>query len=152
MGLLEAFWKPPEQGAGGKPAAPELSERSKTRISEAEKKATKLGYQVKVRLAYLGESQTNAKLQMQAIVGTFKQFNSTNLNGFKVSSASFKKEDLEKYRARLFADKGYILNCHIQMWRHQTLSGQAPKLPSRRVNYQSSLATTLSTPTLVPLA
>ena len=110
MGLLEAFWKPPEQGAGGKPAAPELSERSKTRISEAEKKATKLGYQVKVRLAYLGESQTNAKLQMQAIVGTFKQFNSTNLNGFKVSSASFKKEDLEKYRARLFADKGYILN------------------------------------------
>lgn len=110
MGLLEAFWKPPEQGAGGKPATPELSERKKTQISEAEKKATKLGYQVKIRLAYLGESQTNAKLQMQAIVGTFKQFNSTNLNGFKLSGASFKKEDLEKYRARLFADKGYILN------------------------------------------
>ncbi len=110
MGLIEAFWKPPEQGAGGKPAAPELSDRSKTRIAEAEKKATKLGYQVKIRLAYLGESQTNAKLQMQAIVGTFKQFNSTNLNGFKISSASFKKEDLEKYRARLFIDKGYILN------------------------------------------
>lgn len=110
LGLLEAFWKPPEQGAGGKPAAPELSERNKTRISEAEKKATKLGYQVKIRLAYLGESQTNAKLQMQAIVGTFKQFNSTNLNGFKISGASFRKEDLEKYRARLFADKGYILN------------------------------------------
>lgn len=110
MGLLEAFWKPPEQGAGGKPAAPEISERNKTRIAEAEKKATKLGYQVKIRLAYLGESQTNAKLQMQAIVGTFKQYNSTNLNGFKVSGASFRKEDLEKYRARLFVDKGYILN------------------------------------------
>lgn len=110
MGLLEAFWKPPEQGEGSKPAAPELSERSKTRIAEAEKKATKLGYQVKIRLAYLGESQTNAKLQMQAIVGTFKQYNSTNLNGFKMSSASFKKEDLEKYRARLFDNKGFILN------------------------------------------
>lgn len=108
---LEALWKPPEQGSGGgSSASPELSERSKTRISEAEKKATKLGYQVKIRLAYLGESQTNAKLQMQAIVGTFKQFNSTNLNGFKVSSTSFRKEDLEKYRARLFADKGYLLN------------------------------------------
>jgi len=107
---LEALWKPPEQGAGGKPATPELSERSKTRISEAEKKATKLGYQVKIRLAYLGENQTNAKLQMQAIVGTFKQFNSTNLNGFKMSGASFRKEDLEKYRARLFIDKGFILN------------------------------------------
>lgn len=107
---LEALWKPPEQGSGGSSSAPELSERDKTRIAEAEKKATKLGYQVKIRLAYLGESQTNAKLQMQAIVGTFKQYNSTNLNGFKMSGASFRKEDLEKYRARLFADKGYILN------------------------------------------
>lgn len=110
LGLLEALWRPPEQGAGGKPAAPELSDRNKTRISEAETKATKLGYQVKIRLAYLGESQTNAKLQMQAIVGTFKQFNSTNLNGFKMTNMSFHKEDLERYRARLFADKGYILN------------------------------------------
>ncbi len=110
LGLLEAFWKPPEQGTGGTAAKPELSERNKTRIAEAEKKATKLGYQVKIRLAYLGESPTSAKLQMQALVGTFKQFNSTNLNGFKIANASFRKEDLEKYRARLFANKGYILN------------------------------------------
>lgn len=110
LGALEALWRPPEVGVGGKPAVPELSERDKTRIAEAEKKATKLGYQVKIRLAYLGESQTNAKQQMQAIVGTFKQYNSTNLNGFKMSAPSFRKEDLEKYRARLFADKGYLLN------------------------------------------
>ena len=75
IGLLEIFealWKPPEGGAKVA-GAPELSERSKTRISEAQAKATKLGYQTKIRLVYLGESQTNAKLQMQAIVGTFKQ-------------------------------------------------------------------------------
>jgi len=47
---------------------------------------------------------------MQALVGTFKQFNSTNLNGFKVSGSSFKREELEKYRARFFIDRGYILN------------------------------------------
>ncbi len=110
FGLLEAFWKPPEQGSGGAPAPKELSERDKTRVSEAEKKATKLGYQVKIRLAYLGESSTSAKQRMQAIVGTFKQYNSTNLNGFKVTGASFKSEDLAKYRSRLFIDKGYILN------------------------------------------
>ncbi len=110
LGALEALWRPPEIGAGGQAAAPELSERDKTRIAEAEKKATKLGYQVKIRMAYLGESQTNAKLQMQAIVGTFKQFNSTNLNGFKMANPSFRKEDLEKYRARLFTDKGFLLN------------------------------------------
>ncbi len=108
--FFEALWKPPEQGTSGPAAPKELSDRDKTRIAEAEKKATKLGYQVKIRLAYLGESQINAKQRMQAIVGTFKQYNSTNLNGFKVSNASFKKEDLAAYRARLFIDKGFILN------------------------------------------
>ncbi len=109
-GLFEALYKPPEGGAGGSDKPKELSDRDKTRISEAEKKATKLGYQVKVRLAYLGESTTNAKLRMQAIVGTFKQYNSTNLNGFMITKSSFKKEDLAQYRARLFNDRGFILN------------------------------------------
>lgn len=108
--VLEALWKPPEGTAGAPAAGKELSDRDKTRISEAEKKAAKLGYQVKLRIAYLGESQTNAKLQMQAIVGTFKQFNSTNLNGFKMSSPSFAKDDLMFYKARSFADRGFILN------------------------------------------
>lgn len=109
LGLLGALWTPPEAGKGTS-AVPEVSDRDKTRIAEAEKKATKLGYQVKIRLAYLGDSTVNAKLRMQAIVGTFKQYNSTNLNGFKMSEASFKKEDLGDYRARSFNDPGYILN------------------------------------------
>ena len=109
-GLLAALWQPPEASKGTAAAPKELSDRNKTRIAEAEKKATKLGYKVKIRLVYLGESNTNARLRMQAIVGTFKQFNSTNLNGFKISNTSFKKEDLVKYRARSFNNGGYILN------------------------------------------
>lgn len=110
-GLFEALWKPPEQGSGsGGTSGKELSDRDKTRIAEAEKKATKLGYQAKIRVAILTESQTNARLRMQAIVGTFKQFNSTNLNGFKMTRDSFRKEDLARYKTRLFADRGYILN------------------------------------------
>lgn len=108
--LIESLWKPPETGPGGAPIVKEVTDRDKTRLAEAEKKATKLGYQVKIRMAYLGDSQTNAKLRMQALVGTFKQFNSTNLNGFKMASDSYSKEDLAKYKARLFADRGYILN------------------------------------------
>lgn len=107
--FFEALWKPPEQSMS-ESGEKILSDREKTRITEAEKKATKLGYQVKIRLAYLGESETNAKLQMQAIVGTFKQFNSTNLNGFKSAGGTFSKDALAEYRARLFNDKGYILN------------------------------------------
>ena len=107
--FFEALWRPPEQTTAGS-GEKVLSERDKTRISEAEKKATKLGYQTKIRLVYLGESQSSAKLQMQAIIGTFKQFNSTNLNGFKGGVVSFKKEDLQVYKQRTFTDKGYILN------------------------------------------
>jgi hypothetical protein len=108
--LFEALWKPPEAKEGEKKEVKELSDRSKTRIAEAEKKATKLGYKVKIRLAYLGEDSTHARQRMQAIVGTFKQYNSTNLNGFKVTNASFRKEELAKYRQRSFGRGGFLLN------------------------------------------
>lgn len=107
--MLEALWKPPE-GGDKVTIAKELSDRDKTRISEAETKATKLGYEVKIRVAYLGENQTTARQQLQAIVGTFKQFNSTNLNGFKASNASFSKESLIPYRQRQFGSGGFVLN------------------------------------------
>lgn len=107
--VLEALWKPPEANEKVT-VAKELSDRDRTRISEAESKATKLGYQVKIRVAYLGESQEHARQQLQAIVGTFKQFNSTNLNGFKASGATFSKEGLAPYRQRQFGSGGFILN------------------------------------------
>lgn len=108
---LGALFAPPTGGSGGDGEKKvELSERDKTRIAKAEEKATKLGYEVKVRLAYLGKDQINAKLNMQALVGTFKQYNSTNLNGFKLTGGSFKLEDLDQYKLRQFADRGFILN------------------------------------------
>lgn len=107
--IIEALWTPPTSSSSeAKPK--ELSEREKTRIAEVEKKSTKLGYRVKIRIAYLGEDQNDAKLRMQAIVGTFKQFNSTNLNGFRMTNSSFQREDLAPYTSRLFTDRGFILN------------------------------------------
>lgn len=105
-----AFFRPPSGGTGSEAKPAELSERDKTRIAKAEEKATKLGYEVKIRLTYLGNDQTNAKLNMQALVGTFKQYNSTNLNGFKLTGSSFKMEDLDAYKMRQFASHGFILN------------------------------------------
>ena len=108
--LLSALSTPPSGGSGSPKPAVELSERVKSQISAAETKATKLGYQVKIRLAYLGDSEINAQLDMQALVGTFKQYNSTNLNGFKSIGGSFNREDLEAYKLRQFTDEGFILN------------------------------------------
>ncbi len=77
-----ALIKPPEATAQLAPAH-EISERDKTRITAIEEKSRKLGYQVKVRILYAGNDATTARLRMQAMVGTFKQFNTTNLNGFQ---------------------------------------------------------------------
>ena len=107
--VLAALWRPPEGGTE-QPVKVELSERDKTRVAKAEEKATKLGYQVKIRLVYVGSNEMNAKLNMQALVGTFKQFNSTNLNGFKMTGATFDRNALDAYKTRQFTDEGFILN------------------------------------------
>ena len=107
--LIGALFRPPAGGTNSDVKV-ELSERTKNQISKAEEKATKLGYEVKIRLAYLGDSDVDAKLNMQALVGTFKQFNSTNLNGFKQVGGSFNASDLDAYKMRQFADHGFILN------------------------------------------
>lgn len=107
--VLAALWRPPEGGTGNEIKV-ELSDRTKTQLAKAEEKATKLGYEVKIRLAYVGSDQTSAKLNMQGLVGTFKQFNSTNLNGFKMTGATFDKNALDSFKERQFTDHGFILN------------------------------------------
>lgn len=106
--IIAALWRPPEGTETD--SASELSERDKTRIAKAEEKATKLGYQVKIRIAYVGQSEIEAKLNMQALIGTFKQFNSTNLNGFKSLGLSSDPRALDAYKLRQFTDDGFILN------------------------------------------
>lgn len=88
----------------------DLGEREKSRIQAITDKNIKLGYQVKIRLAYLGANESAASLHMQALVGAFKQFNTTELNGFKQKSSSFNVKFLEAYRQRDFKDQGFILN------------------------------------------
>lgn len=104
-----ALFRPPAGGTDSEVKI-ELSERDKNRIAKAEEKATKLGYEVKIRLVYLGQNETDAKLNMQALVGTFKQYNSTNLNGFRQLGGSFNKDDLDAYKMRQFSNRGFILN------------------------------------------
>jgi hypothetical protein len=103
-----ALVRPPTGTGEGKP--PEISERDKSRITAIEEKSTKLGYQVKIRLLYAGHDQHTARLRMQALVGAFKQFNTTNLNGFTSRASSYSRDKQLEYQARLFIDKGYILN------------------------------------------
>ncbi len=105
----KAIFKAPESKTAA-PTKPELSVGQQYVIKAVEEKITKLGYQVKIRIAYLGPDQVTAKSRLQAIVGGFKQFNTTNLNGFTNTKMYDSHEFLEDYQARLFFDQGYILN------------------------------------------
>ena len=106
--FLPALVAPPESDKKDN-KKPELSTGKQTAIKAVEEKITKLGYQVKVRIAYLGPENLT-RHRMQAIVGGFKQFNTTNLNGFAVSKIHHNQSFLQEYRARLFMDNGSILN------------------------------------------
>jgi hypothetical protein len=79
-------------------------------MKAVEEKTTKLGYEVKVRIAYLGPDETLAKQRMQAIIGGFKQFNTTNLNGFAATKYFNHQDFIDNYRSRLFFDHGFVLN------------------------------------------
>lgn len=105
--VFEALNKPPEPV---EKATAELSERDRSRIRAIEEKGTKLGYQVKIRIVYAGPKENLARLRMQAIQGAFKQFNTTNLNGFQSKGNSFSSDKLIEYQTRFFIDSGYILN------------------------------------------
>jgi hypothetical protein len=106
--VLAALVRPPNPAGNTKER--ELSERDKSRISAIEEKGTKLGYRVKIRLIYAGHDQHTARLRMQALVGAFKQFNTTNLNGFEAKNVSFNRDKQLEYQTRFFIDKGFILN------------------------------------------
>ena len=54
--IIGALFRPPAGGTGSDEKV-ELSERAKTQIEKAEEKATKLGYEVKIRLVYLGSNE-----------------------------------------------------------------------------------------------
>ncbi len=106
--MLWLLFQPPEQSA--KSGDGELSERDKSRVTAIEEKSKKLGYHIKVRIVYLGNDATTARLRIQAMVGTFKQFNTTNLNGFKQSHILNDITGVAEYQARHFIDKGFVLN------------------------------------------
>lgn len=88
----------------------ELSTGQTTINAAIEAKAEKIGYAVKIRVAYIGDEADLAKQRLQALFGGFKQFNTINLNGLKGSGYDASPEALQEYRARYFEGTPMILN------------------------------------------
>lgn len=105
-GVLTALWAPPES----KTEAPKLAEFQTARANAAEEKSHKLAYEVVVRIVYRGTAAPQARMRMQAITASFKQFNTTYLNGFAQRPLSGSEYDIQLYRSRDMHKRGFVLN------------------------------------------
>ncbi|MFA6423211.1 MAG: type IV secretion system DNA-binding domain-containing protein [Patescibacteria group bacterium] len=78
-------------------------------VKSIETKTKKLGFETKVRIVAVCKNEQLAQSKVRGVVGTFKQFNTTNLNGFSADEVEG-KEFLEKYLLRDYSESGFILN------------------------------------------
>ena len=106
--LLTALWTPPEQ-KGAEPA--KLTEYEQLRANGAETKSQKLAFEVALRIVYRGNAPLpTAQLRMQSILASYKQFNTTYLNGFEQKRIVQDSYLLSQYRGRAFSRRGFALN------------------------------------------
>ncbi|MCA9326678.1 type IV secretion system DNA-binding domain-containing protein, partial [Candidatus Saccharibacteria bacterium] len=105
--ILSALWTPPEEGKG--PQKEQLMEYESARASAAEEKSHKLAFESSLRIVYRGSTPiTAAKLRLQSIIASYKQFNTTYLNGF-AQKRTVENPQLQAYEHRL-VNRGQILN------------------------------------------
>ena len=106
-GMLQALWTPPE--ATTTPA--KLTEFQQAQATGADTKSQKLAFEAVLRVVYRSHSsETQARLRMQSIIASYKQFNSTYLNGFEQGKLVALEAIPENYFDREFAKARYIMN------------------------------------------
>ncbi|MGC1176835.1 MAG: DUF87 domain-containing protein [Candidatus Saccharimonadales bacterium] len=107
-GLLGALWSPPDHKGG---EAIKLTEYEQARASGAEEKSHKLAFEASLRIVYKGNVPSHqAKLRLQSIVASYKQFNTTYMNGFKEARVSEDALHLARYHERKLDAKPSVLN------------------------------------------
>ena len=106
--MMKALWAPPE-GKGSESA--KLTEYEQARASGAEDKSHKLAFEATLRIVYKGDvSIQQAQLRMQSIISSYKQFNTTYLNGFEQSKISNNHTQVHNYTIRKLNSAPSIFN------------------------------------------
>ncbi|MDD5605719.1 MAG: type IV secretion system DNA-binding domain-containing protein [Patescibacteria group bacterium] len=90
----------------------ELAPGVEEALKRIEEKSTKLGFRTKIRLVAVAEDDIRARQRLDSVVGSFKQFNTTNLNGFTAAPLEGTKDDLLQYYASRYfrPDRASIMN------------------------------------------
>ncbi len=91
--------------------APSLSSPVEAALKAIEEKVLKLGFESVIRIIAIGKEPVATQMRVSQIVGAFKQFNTTNLNGFIASDITLNDAKFwDNFRAREFPRKGNIFN------------------------------------------
>lgn len=92
-----------------KPTAPTLSGPEEQAVKGIETKVTKLGFKTLIRVVALAPDAAMAKSKIMNVVGAFKQFNLSNLNGFAADAITVDRSIFDAFRRRTMRE-GYVLN------------------------------------------
>jgi hypothetical protein len=107
-GLMSALWTPPTH-SGSEGA--KLTEYQQARASGAEDKSHKLAFETTLRVVYRGDvHDQQAQLRLQSIVASYKQFNTTYLNGFEQGRVSSDTTLISTYHERRLSTNVNMLN------------------------------------------
>jgi hypothetical protein len=107
-GIFSALWTPPENVEG---SAAKLTEFESSRASGAEEKSHKLAFEATLRIVYKGSvSSDQARLRMQSIVASYKQFNTTYMNGFEQANPKDMSLSMYNYQMRTLGRRPLTLN------------------------------------------
>lgn len=80
-------------------------------LKNIETKITKLGFETKIRIMSISGDSISARMKCQSVAAAFKQYNTTNLNGFKVSDIFLNDPQHRKdFSIRSFPDSGNTFN------------------------------------------
>lgn len=88
-----------------------MAEHEQVRATAAEAKSQKLAFESQLRVVYRGNlPEAAAKLRLQSIIASYKQFNTTYLNGFAAKRIINDPYLVAAYRSRDFVRRGFSLN------------------------------------------
>ncbi len=129
--LFRAATAPPAEPKAGGKAAPVPNQVDEAVSSGIREKSAKLGYQFKIRVVTVSGEPAAARSRLNAAIGAFKQYNTTNLNGFTAGRIHTKAETvIGTYRRRIFSGKGQILNIEelASLWHLPNTSVETPTI------------------------
>lgn len=115
----------------GKSEPPKLSSHVESALKGIEEKITKLGYSTKIRVLAIAPDVFSAQAKVMQVVAGFKQFNTTNLNGFAAKQlVADDHQMIDAYSARAFEDKGFALNIEelASLYHLPTLTVETPNI------------------------